>query len=199
MRLGIFGGTFDPPHLGHLILAEEARWQLNLDRVLWLLTPVSPLKKHAAISPWEQRLELLTAAVPDDPHFEISRIDVERPQPHYAHESMKILKDEYPGQELVYLIGEDSLRDLPKWKEPGELIAISDQIGVMHRPDTPIDLDALEDLLPGLLSKLAWVDSPLIEISASMIRKRLQTREPVKYFLPAAVYRIIQEKGLYRV
>ena len=116
MRLGIFGGTFDPPHLGHLILAEEARYQLNLDRILWLLPPVSPLKTDAVISPLEQRLELLEAALQDNPYFEVSRIDIDRPQPHYAFESVKILKDEYPGEQLVYLIGGDSLEDLPSWE-----------------------------------------------------------------------------------
>ena len=198
MRLGIFGGTFDPPHLGHLILAEEARYQLNLDRILWLLTPVSPLKTDAVVSPWEQRLELLEAALQDNSSFEVSRIDIDRPQPHYAYESVKILKKEYPGEPLIYLIGGDSLGDLPIWERPGELAALCDQIGVMHRPGNPIDLDRLEKQVPGLTSKVAWVESPLIEISGRGIRKRLHTGDPVRYYLPGAVYQIIQEKGLYR-
>ncbi|MBK5107461.1 MAG: nicotinate (nicotinamide) nucleotide adenylyltransferase [Anaerolineales bacterium] len=198
MRLGIFGGTFDPPHLGHLILAEEARYQLNLDRILWLLTPVSPLKTDAVVSPWEQRLELLEAALQDNSSFEVSRIDIDRPQPHYAYESVKILKKEYPGEPLIYLIGGDSLGDLPSWERPGELAALCDQIGVMHRPGNPIDLDRLEKQVPGLTSKVAWVESPLIEISGRGIRKRLHTGDPVRYYLPGAVYQIIQEKGLYR-
>jgi nicotinate-nucleotide adenylyltransferase len=198
MRLGIFGGTFDPPHLGHLILAEEARYQLNLDRILWLLTPVSPLKMDAVVSPWEQRLELLEAALQDNSSFEVSRIDIDRPQPHYAYESVKILKKEYPGEPLIYLIGGDSLGDLPSWERPGELTALCDQIGVMHRPGSPIDLDRLEKQVPGLTSKVAWVESPLIEISGRGIRKRLHTGDPVRYYLPGAVYQIIQDKGLYR-
>jgi len=198
MRLGIFGGTFDPPHLGHLILAEEARYQLNLDRILWLLTPVSPLKTDAVISPLELRLELLEAALKNNPYFEVSRIDIDRPQPHYAFESVKILKDEYPGEQVVYLIGGDSLEDLPSWERPGELAALCDQIGVMHRPGSPIDLDRLEKQVPGLTAKVVWVESPLFGISGRGIRKRLHAGGPVRYYLPGAVHQIIQEKGLYR-
>ena len=198
MRLGIFGGTFDPPHLGHLILAEEARYQLNLDRILWLLTPVSPFKTDAVISPLEQRLELLEAALQDNPYFEVSRIDIDRPQPHYAFESVKILKDEYPGEQVVYLIGGDSLEDLPSWERPGELAALCDQIGVMRRPGSPISLDKLEKQVPGLTAKVVWVKSPLIEISGRVIRNGLRTGGPARYYLPGAVYQIIQEKNLYR-
>lgn len=198
MRIGILGGTFDPPHMGHLILAQESRWQLQLDRILWLLTPVSPLKSDASISPWQQRWELLTAAIEDNPDFKLSSVDIDRPGPHFAFESVKLLRDEFPGDQLVYLIGGDSLRDLPKWEQPRQLAAHCDQIGIMHRPDYPIDLDLLEGEIPGLISKLVWVESPLIEISGSTIRKRLRTGKPARYFLPGGVYRIIQEKNLYR-
>jgi len=198
MRLGIFGGTFDPPHLGHLILAQEAHWQLNLDRILWLLTPVSPLKTDVAISPWQERWELTAAAIQDNPDFELSRVDIDRPAPHYAFESVKLLKEAYPGDQLVYFMGGDSLRELPKWEQPAELVANSDQIGVMHRPGNPINLDSLGAKVPGLIKKLVWVESPLIEISGRTIRKRIKTGGPVKYFLPEAVYQIILEKNLYR-
>jgi len=198
MRLGIFGGTFDPPHLGHLILAQEALWQLQLERILWLLTPASPLKSRASISPWEQRMDLLEVALGDNPDFKISRIDIERPGPHYAFESMQQLREKFPQSHLVYLIGGDSLRDLPRWQNPLELIRFSDQIGVMDRPGESAALDKLESQLPGLGAKLVWIESPLIEISGKMIRQRLKTGGPVKYFLPDTVYRKIKEKGLYR-
>ncbi len=198
MRLGIFGGTFDPPHLGHLILAQEALWQLQLERIFWLLTPVSPLKSPASISPLEQRMALLEAALGDNPDFEISRIDIERPGPHYAFESMKHFKENFPQEQLVYLIGRDSLQDLPRWKNPLDLIKFSDQIGVMDRPGEAVVLEKLESQLPGLGAKLAWIESPLIEISGKMIRHRLKTGGPVKYFLPEPVYRMIKDKGLYK-
>ena len=197
MRIGIFGGTFDPPHLGHLILGEESRWQLQLDRILWLLTPVSPLKSEASISPWQQRWELLAAAIQDNPNFELSSVDIDRPWPHFAYESVKILRDEFPGDQLIYLIGGDSLQDLPTWEQPQQLAALCDQIGVMGRPGFPIDLDRLEEQVSGLISRLVWVDAPLIEISGRAIRNRLRNGKPVRYFLPGGVYQIIQEKNLY--
>ncbi len=198
MRIGIFGGTFDPAHLGHLILGEESCWQLHLDRILWLLTPISPLKSEASISPWHQRWELLAAAIQDNPDFELSSVDIDRPWPHFAYESVKILRDEFPGDQLIYLIGGDSLRDLPTWEQPQQLVALCDQIGVMRRPGYLIDLERLDEQVPGLKSKLVWVDAPLIEISGRMIRNRLRNGKPVRYFLPRSVYQIIQEKNLYR-
>jgi len=197
MKIGVFGGTFDPPHMAHLIIAEEARWQLKLDLVLWLLTPVSPLKSEVEISPWEQRLELLDAALAGNQKFEVSRVDIDRPGPHYAYESMQILAGEYGGDELVYLIGEDSLRDLAKWERPGELLRYCHQVGVMGRPAVDIDFKDLEGAVPGIRSKLKWVDSPLMEISGRMIRDRLKFGQPVRYFLPDAVHEIILEKELY--
>jgi nicotinate-nucleotide adenylyltransferase len=197
MRIGIFGGTFDPVHLGHLIIAEEARWQLKLDRVLWLLTPVSPLKTGVEISPWQERWEMLVAAIQDHPGFELSSIDVDRPAPHFAYESAALLRNVHPGDQLVYLIGGDSLRDLPKWGNPEALVTQVDQIGVMQRPGNQIDLDDLEEKVPGIKAKLVWLNSPLIEISGKMIRKRLKAGDPVRHFLPDKVYQIILENQLY--
>lgn len=197
MRLGIFGGTFDPPHLAHLILAEESRHQLSLDRILWLLTPESPLKPDVAITSWEQRLELLEAALEDNPKFDVSRVDIDRPGPYFAYESMKILVEFHEGDQLIYLMGGDSLGDLPKWERPDKLLKYCHQIGVMQRPGAKINLEDLERTIPGIHSKLIWVESPLMEISGRMIRERLKFREPVRYFLPKAVYEIILEKDFY--
>ncbi|MGB7093456.1 MAG: nicotinate-nucleotide adenylyltransferase [Anaerolineales bacterium] len=197
MKLGIYGGTFDPPHLAHLILAEESLYQLNLDRILWLLTPESPLKPDMQISSWEQRLELLEAALEDNPKFDVSRVDIDRPGPYYAHESMKILVEFHEGDQLIYLMGGDSLGDLPKWERPDEFVKNCHQIGVMQRPGTDINLEYLEHTIPGIHSKLIWVESPLMEISGRMIRERLKIGEPVRYFLPNAVYEIIIEKDFY--
>lgn len=197
MRIGIFGGTFDPPHIAHLILAGEATFQLNLDRVLWLLTPVSPLKTDQTISHWEQRLELLKAAIADNPTFELTRVDIDRPGPHYAYESMQILQGRYEFDKLIYLMGEDSLRDLPKWEHPNQLLDICSNLGVMRRPGTILDLKDLEQKIPGLKSKLCWVDAPLLEISGRLIRNRINTAQPVRYYLPERVYKLIVSKGYY--
>jgi nicotinate-nucleotide adenylyltransferase len=197
MRLGVFGGTFDPPHLGHLILAEEARFQLNLTRILWVLTPSPPHKEESEISSWEIRLELVQAALGDDPHFELSTVDIDRPGPQYAYATLGILHKRYPGTELVYLMGGDSLHDLPGWERPLEFLAASDAIGVMRRPGELIDLTDLERVVPGVSNKVCFIDAPLLEISGSEIRRRARMNEPIRYFLPPAVYQIIQKIHLY--
>jgi nicotinate-nucleotide adenylyltransferase len=199
MRLGIFGGTFDPPHLAHLIFAQEAAFQLHLERVLWLLTPVSPLKSDLEISPWEQRLELLEASLAGNQKFEVSRVDIDRPGPHFAYESMKILADQNEGVQLLYLMGEDSLRDLTKWERSDELLRYCHQVGVMRRPEVETNLEQLENNIPGIRSKIKWVESPLLEISGRMIRSRLRSGQPVRYYLPDAVHELIREKGLYKI
>ncbi len=110
MRVGVFGGTFDPPHLGHLILAAEALHQLRLERLLWVLTQDPPHKHGQMICPWEARFEMVRLATAGDPAFEISRVDIDRPGPHYAVDTMGILKRQLPQTDLFYLIGGDSLR-----------------------------------------------------------------------------------------
>jgi nicotinate-nucleotide adenylyltransferase len=197
MRIGVFGGTFDPPHLAHLILAEEARYQLDLERVLWILTPLSPLKPDTSISLWTQRLDLLKAALLDNPHFEISRVDIDRPPPYYAFETLEILSESYSKGELVYLMGGDSLRDLPKWERPKELVDNCHALGVMRRQGDEIDLAGLEDVIPDLRTKVRWINAPLIEISGTQIRERLKHGEPVRYFLPPAVYQMIIDQNIY--
>ncbi len=198
MRLGIFGGTFDPPHIGHLILASEAYSQLNLERVLWVLTPHPPHKRGQNVSPLEQRLELVQAAVEPDPHFELSRIDIDRQPPYYAADTVELLHERYPQDTLVYLLGGDSLYDLPIWHAPQRFVDASDEIGVMRRPGDQVDLERLEQSLPGLSAKVRFFDTPLIGISATEIRRRAAEGLPFRYFVPPAVYDRILLKGFYK-
>lgn len=198
MRLGIFGGTFDPPHLAHLILADEARYQLNLDQVLWVLTPDPPHKPSYPISAWSDRLRLLEAALDGSSVFTISRVDIDRPAPHYAYATLELLHQMQPGDELIYLMGGDSLHDLPSWKQPSRFVSNSDLIGVMRRPADMVNLDSLEQTLPGITSKIRFVEAPLIGISASEIRRRVRQGEPYRYFLPPRVFELISILGLYR-
>lgn len=198
MRVGIFGGTFDPPHLGHLILADEALHQLKLMRVLWVLTPNPPHKLGQAISPWQQRFELVQAALADNPAFDISHVDVDRPGPHYAVDTVKLLISQMPGVELFYLMGGDSLHDLPTWFQPGELVQLCAGFGVMHRPADAVDLQKLEILLPGMSAKTHFIKAPLLEISSSDIRERAACGLPFRYFLSPVVFNLIQSEGFYR-
>lgn len=198
MRLGIFGGTFDPPHVGHLILAAEARDQLNLERVLWVVTPDPPHKANRVVSPLATRLELVHAALNDDPAYAISRVEIDRPGPHYTVDTVRLLSEQYRGADLFYLMGGDSLHDLPTWMRPQALVECLAGIGVMRRPQDFVDLPALERSLPGIVAKVHFVNAPLLEISSSSIRERAAQGRHFRYFLPPQVYRVIVEKGLYR-
>jgi nicotinate-nucleotide adenylyltransferase len=198
VRIGIFGGTFDPPHVGHLILAAEACDQLKLDRVLWVITPDPPHKTGRVISALEVRMDLVAAATAQDSRFEISRVEVNRPGPHYSADTVRILKEENPGADLFYLMGGDSLHDLPTWMRPMELLACLSGIGVMRRPQDFINLPWLERALPGIVAKVHFVDAPLLEISSSSIRQRVAQGRHFRHFLPQAVYDLIEAKGLYR-
>lgn len=197
MRLGVFGGTFDPPHLGHLILAMECRWQLRLDRVLWVLTPIPPHKNDHPVTRLDQRLELVRAAIKSDPGFELSTVEIDRPPPHYAADTLLLLQDRYPSAELAYLMGGDSLNDLPDWHTPQVFVARAAEIGVMRRPGERHALDHLEKALPGLSEKVRFVEAPLLEISSTKIRTRIASGAPYRYYLPESVYELIATRSIY--
>jgi nicotinate-nucleotide adenylyltransferase len=197
MRIGIFGGTFDPPHTGHLILAEEACAQLKLDRLLWVLTPDPPHKQGQPISPLAVRLELTQAAIRDNPLFEFSRIDLDRPGPNYSVDTVRIVRQQNPDSEIFFLIGGDSLHDFPNWHMAVELLAEVDGFGVMHRPSDAVDEQRLEERLPGLMAKVFFINAPLLEISAHQIRQRIAEGKPYRYYLTEPIYKIICEKGYY--
>jgi nicotinate-nucleotide adenylyltransferase len=199
MRIGVFGGTFDPPHVGHVILASEAAFQLQLAKVLWVLTPDPPNKLTRTISPVEFRLQMVQAIMGDDPSFELSRIDLDRPGPHYAVDTLHRLQETYPDARLVYLMGGDSLHDLPTWYHPQELVDACANLGIMHRVGDEINLDKLEKQLPGITAKIAYLDAPLMEISSSQIRQRIFDGLPFKHFVTRAVYKVIRSTGLYSI
>jgi nicotinate-nucleotide adenylyltransferase len=197
VRVGVFGGTFDPPHLGHLILAAEAHHQLKLDRLLWVLTPKPPHKPNRPISAVQQRLSLVQAVVDQDPSFELSRVDIDRPAPHFAVDTLRILRGLLPAAEIIYLMGGDSLRDLPSWHQPREFAGACDALGIMRRPGFQVDLTALEAAVPGLTKKVCFVDTPLLDISSSDIRRRIAQGEPYRYFLTREVWELIRSQGMY--
>ncbi len=198
MNIGVFGGTFDPPHIAHLILAAEAQRQLALDRLLFVLTADPPHKRGQPITPIADRLAMLEAALQDEPAFEISRVEMDRPGPHYAVDTLALLQAQYPAACLIYLLGGDSLRDLPSWHRPRDFLAACCALGVMRRPSDQIDGNALESALPGLSAKLRFVDAPLIDIASHDIRSRIASNRPYRFFLPPAVYQIIKSRRLYR-
>lgn len=197
-RIGLFGGTFDPPHLGHMILASEAIHALKLAKVLWILTPRSPLKADRVISPLEQRIELVYAALRGKPEFDLSKVDILRDPPYYAVDTVRILKKENPGDEFIYLMGGDSLRDLPAWHDPAAFVNEVAGLGIYHRPGAEPDLESLEALCPGIKAKTNIFTAPLIDISAADIRQRIKEGRPYRYFLLPSVYQSIKRHNYYR-
>jgi nicotinate-nucleotide adenylyltransferase len=196
-RLGIFGGTFDPPHIGHLILAAEARDQLELDCTIWVLTPDPPHKHGKEISSLSHRLAMVELAIREDDTFSLSRVDIDRPGPHYTVDTIKILKGEYPDHELIYLMGGDSLHDLPNWYKVDQFLESLDGIGVMRRPGDDVDLSKLISALPQLEDKLNFVTAPLLEISADQIRRRVRQNRSYRYYLLPQIFEYICTNQVY--
>lgn len=195
-NLGILGGTFDPPHYGHLALAENARVQLRLDRVLFVLAGQPPHKPEHPPTPLYHRTAMVQAAIADNPAFTLSRVDLDRPGPHYTVDTLTLLQQEHPGVELVFLMGGDSLAEFPHWRDPGDIARLA-RLAVMRRPGYEPDLEALEQAVPGLRERLLWIDAPLLALSSSDLRRRVREGLPLRYLVPPPVEAYICEHHLY--
>jgi nicotinate-nucleotide adenylyltransferase len=207
-RLGILGGTFDPPHYGHLLLADTARVQLRLDRVLFAPAGQPPHKPSDQPSPVDQRLALVQAALADaaEPAFCLSRVDLDRPGPHYTVDLLTILRATYPGAKTWFLIGTDSLVELPSWHDPTQIIALT-RLAVLHRPGYQPDLDEVQARLPpGDSSAISvdprqrvdWLAGPALAVSSSALRERVRQGFPLRYLVPPSVEAYVREHGLYQ-
>jgi nicotinate-nucleotide adenylyltransferase len=196
--IGVFGGTFDPPHFGHLRLAGEARRWLLLEKVLWVVTAVPPHKPDAPVAPVGVRLDMVRAALAGQVGFELSLADIDRPGPHYALGTLEWLRARDPGAEYVYIMGSDGLIDLPTWHDPVAFLAQCSRLAVLRRPGLKPDMEMLEAALPGVTDKVVWVEATLVDISASEIRRRVKADLPYRHLVPAAVADIIDRLGLYR-
>jgi nicotinate-nucleotide adenylyltransferase len=197
MRLGILGGTFDPPHHGHLLIARAAKAQLRLDRVLFAPAGVQPLKQDQRLSPAAARADMVERAIAGEPGFELSRIDVDRPGPHYSVELLRIASGLYPGAALWFIMGEDSLSDLLRWRDPQRLIELA-RLAVLQRPGYEPDWAALEAALPELRARIDWIDAPPIDIAASDIQRRARRGESIAGLVPPAVAAYIDANHLYK-
>ena len=197
MRIGVLGGTFDPPHLGHLILAQEALDQCHLERVLWLPAADPPHKRGKVFSPIEVRIELVSLSIAGNEQFELSRVDVDRPGPHYTVDTLDLLASHYPNVEWFLLIGGDSLTDIPTWHAPKELMKQANLV-VMARPGFTQNMASLEESLPGITPQTRVLDSPLIDISSSDIRFRTGGNRSIRYLVTESVHRYIIDNKLYQ-
>ncbi len=197
MRLGVFGGTFDPVHYGHLVAAEEVRYRLGLDKVLFVPAGTPPHKLDQDITPTRHRLAMLELAIASNPGFAISRVDIDRHGPCYTVDTLALLHQEYgPGAELYFLMGMDSLADILTWKDPERLIRLA-RIVVVGRPGFQADVDELDKVLPGAAERICIVDTPLMEVSSSDIRQRVREGAPIRYQVPEAVEAYIRAHRLY--
>lgn len=197
-KVGYFGGTFDPPHLGHEILAREAFYQIGLDAVMWLITPDPPHKDDREITPIQARLDMLELVTARYEEFFISDVDLHRPPPYYAVDTVEIIKGQQPDVELVYIIGEDSLQDLPDWFKPGRFLSVIDLLAVAPRPGIDSDLAALCEKLPELLDKTVFLSEIMLDISSSLIRNRIQEGKSYEQLLSPEVAEYIEKNQLYQ-
>lgn len=196
MRLGLLGGTFDPVHVGHLILAETAREQLRLDRVVFVPAGVPWRKAVVSITDSEHRLAMLRLATAGNAAFAVSDVEVTRAGPSYTAETLKALAKEHPGAELFFLLGDDALADLPNWYQPRRILQLA-TLAVARRPGGG-PAQPGDEAPRGLSAGLVRLEMPRIDISASAIRARVRDGLSVRYLVPDAVEEYIREHGLYR-
>ncbi|MBA7526301.1 putative nicotinate-nucleotide adenylyltransferase [subsurface metagenome] len=198
MNIGVLGGTFDPIHIGHLILAEEVRARLNLAEILFVPAGQPWLKVDSPISPAEHRVEMVRLAIADKPYFKLSTMEIERAGPTYTVDTMAELKAQLgAGEEFFFILGWDNLAELPQWRQPSRLIRMCRLVAV-PRPDYPLpDLKALEASIPGLSQRVTLMDKPEIDISASAIRNRVARGLSIHHLVPEPVDEYIRQHKLY--
>ena len=199
-RIGIVGGSFDPPHVAHLIMAETVREALRLDVVLFMPAGTQPLKQDREATHEDHRVAMTELAIAGNPAFALSRVDVDRHGPSYTADSLEHLRKEYGGLDraaMWFVIGSDSLLNLHRWREPGRILAQA-RLAVVRRPGYEAGLGALEERVPGVTAAVDWVDAPLMEISSTDIRERLRQGRSARYRVPAPVLAYIEQHGLYR-
>lgn len=199
MDIGVFGGTFDPVHNGHLMVAEEARDSLNLDTVLFVPAGQPWLKSDRSITPAAHRVEMVRLAISGKSFFGISSVDLEREGPTYTVDTITQVKSQLGGDNEFYVIlGYDSLRDFPRWEQAARLITMC-RLVAAPRPGYPLlpDLQGLEALIPGSSQRVVVLERPELDISASEIRKRVARGQVINGLVPEAVESYIRQHKLY--
>ena len=197
-RIGVFGGTFDPIHIGHLILAEEAWFQLKLDCVYLVPAGDPPHKQDRRLTLVEHRIRMAELATAEIDYLQVSRIDADRPGPHYTVDMVRLLRQQVgPAVEIYFLMGMDSLRDLPKWYDPAWLVENCTLVA-LSRHDVELDWEKLNAALPGIRDRVIILDMPELEIASHAIQARVRDGQPIRHQLPRAVEAYIYKHGLYR-
>ena len=204
LRLGVFGGTFDPVHIGHLLMADAVVEALALDRLLMVPAQRSPLKPNGPSAADADRVAMLEAATAGDARFAVDRVDLDRPPPSYTVDTLRLLAAAHPGAELILVVGLDSFLELGTWRDPSGIAALA-HLAVVDRPgyaasstERDVRLTAATAALPALLGRWTLVDAPLIDLSATDVRRRVAEGRSIRWRVPEAVAAHIAARGLYR-
>jgi len=198
MNIGVLGGTFDPIHIGHLIVAEKIRAHLDLAEILFVPAGEPWLKVNNRISPAEHRVQMVLLAIADEPTFKLSTMEIERAGPSYTVDTIAELKGQLgAGDKLFFILGWDNLVQLPQWHEPSRLVRMCHLVAVPRVGSPAPDLNSLEAAIPGLSHSTILLDTPRIDISASEIRDRIAQGLSIRHLVPEPVERYIKEHKLY--
>ncbi len=199
-RVGVYGGTFDPIHIGHLVAAEEVRAVLRLDRLLFMPAGDPPHKLAPGLTSAAHRKRMVEVAIADNPGFELSTVDLDRPGPHYTADALAILREREPDADLWFVMGEDTVLDVPNWTHPERIVQYA-RLAVVTRPGWKVrveDLASLDTAIPGIVRCCDFVSIPMLDIASRRVRERIRHGEPYRYLLRADVATYIHDHDLYR-
>jgi nicotinate-nucleotide adenylyltransferase len=195
VRVGLLGGTFNPPHIGHLVCAQQALAQLALDRVLLVPVHEPPHKAVEADPGVEHRVELCRRAVADDERLEVSLVEAKLPGPSYTVDTLRRLHERCPGDDLTFILGGDMALSLPTWREPESILELA-ELGVAEREG--VRRADIAERLDGLgTDRLRFFDMPRLDVSSSLIRRLVAAGRPIRYLVPDGVAAYIEQAGLY--
>jgi nicotinate-nucleotide adenylyltransferase len=197
VRIGILGGTFNPPHLGHLICAQEAYLQLELDRVTLIPARIPPHKRVEEEPGPDHRLELCRAAVRGDDRFDVSDLEIQREGPSYTVDTLELLHSPEPESELFLIVGGDIAAGLPKWREPERVLSLATLAVAGRRGTSRAEVDEALSRLPGG-ERARFFQMPTISVSSTVLRRRVRDGQPIRYYVPDAVVSYIDRHRLYR-
>ncbi len=198
MNIGVLGGTFDPIHNGHLIVAEETKVRLNLAEILFMPAGLPWLRMNTPISAVEHRVQMVRLAIGDKPYCKLSTMEVERAGPSYTVDTIAELRGQLgAGSELFFILGWDCLAELSKWREPERLIKMCYLVAVPRVGCSVPDLKSMEAAIPGLAERVIMLDTPEVDITASAIRDQVAQGLSISHLVPEPVDKYIREQGLY--
>ena len=199
MRRGILGGTFDPVHLGHIILAQETLVRLALDEVWFIPTGLPWMKRDEALTPGHHRCAMVERAIEGNPQFRCSRLEIDRPGETFTVDTLEeLVTGEMAGDELFFIMGLDALGGLHRWKAPARILELATVVVALRPGYGALDLRELETVVPGAAGRVIAAQMPLIEISGTELRRRATEGGSMRYLVPDAVAEYIHRQGLYR-